>query len=277
MYLGLYEKATPADLSWEERLIAVKEAGFDFLEISIDESDMRLSRLEWTKEQRQELFCVAQTIGLPIRTMCLSAHRRFPFGSSDKEKQNRSLDIMQKAIDFACDIGVRIIQLAGYDVYYEESTEDTRASFFDNLKKGVEMAAKKGVVLGFETMEVEFMNSVEKAMKYVELINSPYLNIYPDIGNVTNGVDDVSSDLLKGRGNIVAAHLKETIPDVYRDMRFGDGRVDFVESLSVLDSIGVKMFVAECWHKSGQEFKEELKHTYKFVIDKYEKALSIGV
>ena len=37
--LGLYEKALPPELTWEERLRAVKELGFDYLEISIDEKD----------------------------------------------------------------------------------------------------------------------------------------------------------------------------------------------------------------------------------------------
>lgn len=42
-----------------------------------------------------------------------------------------------------------------------------------NLKKSVEMAERTGVILGFETMETEFMNTVEKAMKYVTLVDSP--------------------------------------------------------------------------------------------------------
>ena len=36
--LGLYEKAMPSDLSWKEKLEAAKAAGFDFVEISIDET-----------------------------------------------------------------------------------------------------------------------------------------------------------------------------------------------------------------------------------------------
>ncbi len=46
--------------------------------------------------------------------MCLSGHRKYPLGSHDKEIQKKSLEIMKKAIDFAADLGVRIIQLAGY-------------------------------------------------------------------------------------------------------------------------------------------------------------------
>ena len=41
------------------------------------------------------------------------------------------------------------------------------------------MAAVHGVVLGFETMETEFMNTVAKSMKYVDLIDNPYLASIP--------------------------------------------------------------------------------------------------
>ena len=50
--IGLYEKAMPKSLNWRQMLECAKECGYDFVEISIDETDMRLSRLEWTKEER---------------------------------------------------------------------------------------------------------------------------------------------------------------------------------------------------------------------------------
>jgi L-ribulose-5-phosphate 3-epimerase UlaE len=46
--LGIYEKALPKDLSWPERLVLAKSCGFDFVEMSVDETDERLSRLDWT-------------------------------------------------------------------------------------------------------------------------------------------------------------------------------------------------------------------------------------
>ena len=41
--LGIYEKALPNDFSFEQKFKAAKEAGFDFLEISVDESDSKLA------------------------------------------------------------------------------------------------------------------------------------------------------------------------------------------------------------------------------------------
>ena len=53
--IGLYEKAMPGELSWEEKLETAKGAGYDFIEISIDETDEKLARLDWSKEERLEL------------------------------------------------------------------------------------------------------------------------------------------------------------------------------------------------------------------------------
>ena len=205
-YLGLYEKSMPNTLTLEEKLRQAKAAGFDFMEISIDETDAKLSRLDMTREERKALVDAMYQAGLPIKTMCLSGHRKYPLGSRDESVRARGLEIMEKAIQLACDLGLRIIQLAGYDVYYEEGGEDTRALFLENLKKSAEMAAAAGVTLAFETMETEFMNTVEKAMAYVKLVNSPYLKVYPDSGNLTNAAvayhTRVSDDLEKGGGEI---------------------------------------------------------------------------
>ena len=95
--------------------------------------------------------------------MLLSGHRKYPLGSRNPCDIEKSLFLMQKAIDFSCAVGIRIIQLAGYDVYYEAGDEITRANFLVNLKKCVEMAGRAGVIIAFETMETDFMNTVRKA------------------------------------------------------------------------------------------------------------------
>ena len=105
--LGLYEKAMPSDLTWREKLLAAKEAGFDFVEISIDETDAKLSRLDMTKEERLGLVRLMQETGVPIRTMCLSGHRKYPLGSSDPAVEARGIEIMEKAIRLAEDLGIR--------------------------------------------------------------------------------------------------------------------------------------------------------------------------
>ena len=42
--LGLYEKSMPNELSFREKLTYAREAGYDFLEMSIDETEEKLAR-----------------------------------------------------------------------------------------------------------------------------------------------------------------------------------------------------------------------------------------
>ena len=260
--IGLYEKAMPGTLTWREKLEAAKAAGYDFLEISIDETEERLNRLQWSREERLELVKLMYEIDLPIHTMCLSGHRKYPIGSSDPKTCARGMEIMEQAIRLAQDLGVRIIQLAGYDVYYEESTKETVERFEKNLKKCVQMAAKAGVLMGFETMETEFMNSCGKAMRYVESVDSEYLGVYPDSGNLNNAAllyeQDVLEDLKTCRGHVVALHLKETVPGKYRDMMYGEGRVNFPAIIDAAWSIGVRKFVTEFWYQGKENWMEDL-------------------
>ena len=272
--LGLYEKAMPGTLSLAEKLAAAGEAGYDFMELSIDETDEKLARLDWTDGQIRALRRDIEDTGTPIVSICLSGHRRFPLGDPDKEARDRSLVIIEKAIELAVRLGVRIIQLAGYDVYYKTGNENTRAFFAENLARSVEIAAASAVILAFETMETPFLNTVEKALHWVNRVNSPYLGVYPDLGNITCAAagdhNRVRSDLESGRGRIVALHLKETKPGVFREVPYGDGHVDFVNGVKTAWSLGIRLFTAEFWWTQGApqdagEWKTLLQNNGKFL------------
>lgn len=269
--LGLYEKAMPGNLSWEEKFNIAKEAGYDYIEISIDESDEKLGRLDMTLNERMKLNMLMASTGVKIRSMCLSGHRKYPMGSSDPKIQKKSMEIMEKAIQLADDLGVRTIQLAGYDVYYDESTEKTKKIFLENLKKATKMAAAYGIALGFETMENEFMNTVEKAMKYVTLTGSAYLGVYPDLGNITNAANtyrnDVLEDLELSRNHIISMHLKETVPGKFREVPFGTGYVDFEAGVKKAWELGVRRYVTEFWYIGSPSWKEDIISVSKMFHD----------
>lgn len=264
--IGLYEKAMPGDLSWREKLETAKELGYDFVELSVDETDAKLARLDMTREERLEILKIMNEVGVSFRSMCLSGHRKYPLGSANPATCARGMEIMEKAVQLAADLGIRIIQLAGYDVYYEDSTPETVARFGENLKKATMMAAKAGVMLGFETMETEFMNTVGKAMKYVELVNSPYLGVYPDSGNLKNAAvtygTDVYEDIRSGVGHTVAMHLKETVPGKFREIHFGTGHVDFRKTIDTAWEIGVRRFVTEMWYVGQDNWKEDIREAH---------------
>ncbi len=279
--LGVYEKAMPNTLSFEEKLRYAKEIGYDYLEISIDETPEKLSRLDWDKKTRDELVSTMKKVGLPIRSLCLSGQRKYPMGSENEEIRKQSMEIIEKAIILADDLGVRIIQLAGYDVYYEKGNDTTRELFMKNLRKAVEIASKHGVILAFETMETSFMDTVKKAHEVVEKISSPFLQIYPDLGNIKNSSliynHDVIDDIKDGKNHIVAVHIKESIVGHYREIPFLTGHVNFKECLTQLWKQGVRRYVTELWYVGAEDFTLDLKFavkTFRTMLDEIEGELN---
>lgn len=275
--LGLYEKAMPGTMTIGEKLECAKECGYDYVELSVDETDEKLARLDWTKEERLALVTEMYRVGLPLRSMCLSGHRKYPFGAKDPEVRKRGMEIMEKAIDLADDLGIRTIQLAGYDAYYEKDQwEGSRQAFLENLTKATEMAAAKGISMGFETMETPFMNTVWKSMFYVNHIDNPWLGVYPDCGNLTNAAvadgSSVTDDLYSGRGHVIAMHLKATKPGLFRDMVFDDptSHVDFEADIARAWSLGVRRYVTEMWYLGSEKWKDDIhtaNRTMRAILD----------
>ncbi|MGX7264353.1 L-ribulose-5-phosphate 3-epimerase [Enterococcus crotali] len=272
--LGIYEKALPKNINWKERLLLAKKLGFDFVEMSIDETDERLQRLDWTLEERKTVREAIHETGIKILSICLSGHRRFPFGSEDQNKRTTALQIMEKAIDLASDLGIRTIQLAGYDVYYEKKTVASREYFIENLKRAVALAAAKEIVLSIEIMDDPFINSISKFLKIKEQIRSPYLQVYPDLGNLSAWPEnDVGYQLEIGIDQISAIHLKDTLAVTnqfagkFKEVPFGAGCVDFLGGLKTLKRLEYNgPFLIEMWSENSQTPEKEIEQAKAFLL-----------
>jgi len=117
-------------------------------------------------------------------------------------------------------------------------------------------------------------------MRFVKQINSPYLGVYPDIGNLKNAAvlygTDLLADIESGRGHIFAAHLKETVPGVYRDMNFGSGHTEYLNCIQLLWGMGVRMFTGEFWYDGKSDAEEVVTEAAKFLHNKIEQAINLN-
>lgn len=280
--VGIYEKALDPKDSWETRLKKAKGIGFDFLEISIDEADERIKRLYWSPEQIEDLRRISFDIGLPIQSMCLSAHRRFPFGSADPSIRSKAYEIMDKAIDFSYAMGIRVIQLAGYDVYYEPSTPKSIRLFREGMVWAAKRAARKQVMLAMEVMDTPFMNSITKHMGYEAMISSPWYKVYPDMGNLCAWEEnDPEEEFAHGISSIVAVHVKDTIPVTsdfpgkFKCVPFGHGCVDFKARFSQLEKLGYKgPYMIEMWYQEGTDDVAEITAAVQWLEEQFNAGVS---
>lgn len=271
--LGIYEKAFSPAQPLPVILSKARQLGFDFVELSIDESDERLSRLDWSRDQIEALRreCFSQQI--QFRSMCLSAHRRFPFGSADASVREKAREIMEKAIDLACALGIRVIQLAGYDAYYEPSTPESVKLFRAGMEWAARLAAQKQVMLAMEIMDTPFMNSISKHMAYEAMLNSPWYRVYPDLGNLSAWPEnDVNYEIAHGIRSIVAVHLKDTLAVTdsfkgkFKCVPFGSGCVDFPARFRQLEQLGyVGPYMIEMWYDPDRDELEEISNSMEWI------------
>lgn len=267
--IGIYEKALPSKIDWLKRLYLAADLGFDFVEISIDESKERLARLDWDAAQKNSLKRAAEEAKIPILDLCLSAHRKYALGSADENIRGEALNIFHKAIDFAADLGIRIIQLAGYYVYYEPEDEHSIDRYRDGLENGLAYAERMGVMLALENVDGHHVNSIHRAIRFVEEFDSPWFQLYPDIGNLTEQGLDVSKELEIGKEHIVAVHVKDVKKGEVRRIPFGEGLVDFVSAFKTLKAMNFKgPVLIEMWNDDSPQSTNIVSNSLEFVKEK---------
>lgn len=265
-FFGVYEKALKPR-SFDRMFADAREAGYQSFELSIDSTDRRLSRLEWGKDEVQQVWRAALNNDMKILTMCLSGHKRFPLGCSDPEVVRESLEIMERAIDLSGSLGIRVIQLSGFDVYdQEERTPETQKRYIDNLYRGVRMAERACVTLAIEPVEGNLL-AVKDTMVVVRQIDSHCLQIYPDVANINSlGIDPIQ-ELPYGKGHIAAVHMRDSLPHNYdATIPFGSGYLDFDGVFRTLDKLDFQgPLVVEMWNEDRQDYMRYIRQAREYM------------
>ncbi len=265
MPLGIYEKSICFQQSWEDKLQLVADAGYDFLELTVDYTKERMKVL-FDKEEVVKIRRAIDSTGVPMYTMAFTVNRYFPLGSLDPEIRAKGVEYLKNAIDCAFAVGIRLIHIAAYDNAENPGDVLSGAHFRDSVARVVEYASIRGVIIAFETMDSVFMDSTKKIMEYVQAFNSPYLQAVSDIGNITAQGNNPVTDMPCGGRHVVAIHIKDTRPGQLRDVFFGEGTVDFdacFKTLHEMQFCGI--LVAEMWCWDNPEFHPKIKVACDFL------------
>lgn len=269
--LILYEKALmPHD--WPRMFADAAALGFDGFEISVDESDARLSRLDWTEKECMAVIRAAKDAGVLLQSLCFSGQRRFPMGSSDPSIVMTSLQMMTKCIRLCQSLGVRTLQVAGYDVFYEPASEETYLRYIDNLEKMTRVAERHGVMLAIEPVEKGVL-SVKMALDIIDKIHSPFLQVYPDIANMASLGIDYFPQIEAGLGHIVQIHIRDAVPDYFYGVDIGTGIIDFVSTFKLFARLGLSCpLTLEMWCLDNPRYMEIVRHAIGYIQDALKRA-----
>ena len=132
---------------------------------------------------------------------------------------------------------------------------------------------QKQVTLAMEIMDYPLMNSISKALGYAHYLNNPWFQLYPDIGNLSAWDNDVQMELQAGIGHIVAVHVKDTKPGVFKNVPFGEGVVDFERCFETLKQSGYcGPYLIEMWSETAEDPAAEVAKARDWVKARMAKA-----
>ena len=265
---GIYEKSICTTWPWEDKFHLVKNAGYDYLEIAIDATPLKLNRL-YDKEEKLAIRRASEKVDIPLYTFAFTANRFFPLGSEDNETREKGVQLLKDAIDFAAYIGAKTVQIAGYDEYEKPRNKVTEWNFRNSLELCLNHAAVRGVIISLETMDSDFLDTTRKAMRYVREFDSAFLQVGVDPGNITAMGNDPITDFPIGGKHIVEVEFKDVRLGEVRNVFFGEGIVNFDACFKALNDIGYQGFLAaEMWADDDPEYHPNIFKAFEFLKSK---------
>lgn len=270
--LGIYEKALHGE-TLDDLFASARRAGFAFVDLSLDESPERLARLRWSPSEREEVREAARRHGLIIGGICLSAHRSTAPGSNSPAQRGLALEMLIEAIDLCVDLGVSVLQIAGYYAFYEEPRQGAREDYIEVMRAGARHAARRGIVLGLENVDGTDVVSTEDALAIVDAVRSPWFRLYPDIGNFVVQSREVVTEVAAAAQHAVAWHVKEARPGEPRRVPIGEGDVPWDAAFAALAAAHWSgRIMIEMWNDDSEESERIAEQARRFVEERLQRA-----
>ena len=231
-----YPEGTPIEKVFEYS----KNAGFDAVELNLNEAGDVGITSESTREEVEEIAALATSYGLQLRSLSTSQLWKTPLSSPDENIRQQGIKVVKKMLEFASWIGIDTILLVPGAVTPEVSYDDCYTRSQECIKQLVPTAEKYNVKIGVENVWNKFLLSPLEMARYIDEIDSEYVGAYFDVGNVLlYGFPQQWIRILGKR--IFKVHVKDFNTKVGNGHGFVPllvGDVDWKEVRNALEEIG---------------------------------------
>lgn len=245
MKKGLSVWACPATWKLEQIFSAAARAGFDGVEVALDEAG-ELS-LTSTEDEITNIARQAQAHGIELYSVATGLYWRYSLTADSPQTRQKALDIAKRQIDTAARIGCETVLIVPGAVGVDFAPECGVIPYETALRRALEAigtlapyAQAAGVDIGLENVWNKFLLSAVEMREFIDRIGSPQVGAYFDIGNVVaSGYPEHWPDILGSR--IKKVHVKDFSRSVgtlngFCPLLAGD--VDFPAVMAALRRIG---------------------------------------
>ncbi len=249
MKKGINRWSLPADWSIRQCMEAAKAAGFEGIELALDETG-ELS-LETSDAEVKAIRAMADEIGLELNSLATGLFWQYPLTASDPEIRKKSKSIIRKALQVAKGLGADTV-LVVPGVVSAPFAGAERTSYADawdralaGLREVAPEAEKLGVSIGVENVWNKFLLSPVEMREFIDAVDSEYVGAYFDVGNVI--LYGFPEDWIRILGSrIKKVHFKDfrgAVGTLAGFVNLLEGDVNWPEVVTALEEIGYEDYV----------------------------------
>jgi len=229
MKKGISRWAFPSDWATKQCLRLAKRAGFEGIELTIEEK----GELTADTDQRSAtaLRLLAENEGIEISSLATGLFWKYPLTSSNPELAKKGQEIGEKMLEIASWLGTDAVLIVPGIVeatFIPEAEvlpyETCYGRALAKIRGLCERAHKQKVKIGIENVWNNFLLSPLEMKRFLEDIGSPSVGCYFDVGNCLT-IGQPQDWIRTLAGKIVRVHLK----DFRRSVGTIDGFVDLLE------------------------------------------------
>lgn len=250
MKKGINIWSFPGDLTIPESMAVAKDAGFEGIELSLNENGP-LS-LESNEAEIKEIRKIAEDTGIALTSLASGLYWDYSLTSGKSEIREKAKDIIKKQLEAAAILGVDTILvipgavgvdfIPGSEVVAYDRAYDLALEGITKLSKEAEAL---GVSIGIENVWNKFLLSPLEMRNFLDQVGSEFVGSYFDVGNVVySGYPEHWISILNKR--IKKVHFKDYRRESgglsgFVDLLAGD--VNYPEVIKALNEIGYDDYV----------------------------------
>ncbi|MEY2410646.1 MAG: L-ribulose-5-phosphate 3-epimerase [Verrucomicrobiota bacterium] len=189
-----------------EKMKAVKEAGFEGVEPN-------------SHMDQSEVADALQQTGLKAASVCCSTHWNLTLSHASENIREKGLEGLRQSLRDAKHYGATSVLLVPGTARDGVSYEQCWQRSIEQIRKAIPLAEQCGAVISIENVWNDFITKEDEAARYLDEINSPWVQWHFDVGNIIWYGDPLA--WIKKLGNrIRRLHIKE----YSRDLAMKKGR-----------------------------------------------------
>ena len=189
-----------------EKMKAVKTAGFDGAEMN-------------SHMDQAEVLKARDATGLEITSVCGVHHWKQTLSHPDPKVREEGLAALKQTLRDAKAYGAGSILLVPGAVNNEVTFDQCWTRSMEQIRLAIPLAQELGVKISIENVWNNFITTEDQAVRYLDEINSPWVQWHFDVGNIIRYGDPIVWIKALNK-RITRVHIKEYSRD--RAMRNGD-------------------------------------------------------